>query len=298
VTAYLSPDDWLNQGQMLSVLGHSIFLRDSGKDLPPMLLLHGFPTSSWDWYKVWPLLDSHYRLIAPDFLGFGFSGKPFPFPYSISHQADLVEEIVSQLSISGCCIVAHDYAVSVVQELLWRRLNPSQRPSTQFEIVFLLNGGLFPETHRARPIQKLLLGRWGRWVNLFLTKRSLRKNLHQVFGPNTRPAPEEIDAFWQLINYHQGKRCFHLLIRYMKDRVENRDNWVDALIKTRTPLILINGPEDPVSGIHMVHRYRQLVPNPIVHILDGIGHYPNVEAPEQVASWILHYASQSLSTGS
>lgn len=284
----VTPEEWYEQGRIISTSAHRIFVRDNGKNLPILLLLHGFPTSSWDWYKVWPILNAHYRLVAPDFLGFGFSAKPYPYPYTISDQTDIIESLLQQMAIKRCCVLAHDYAVSVVQELLWRRLTPGNNQSFEIDRAILLNGGLFPETHRARPIQKLLLGRWGKWVNFMLTKRSLRKNLIRVFGPDTPPSDSEINGFWKLINHNNGKRCFHLLIRYMNDRIDNRESWVRALQETKTPVMLINGPQDPVSGLHMVTRYRQLISNADVHILDGIGHYPNVEAPEAVAEIVLN----------
>ncbi|MGB1582041.1 MAG: alpha/beta fold hydrolase, partial [Nevskiales bacterium] len=75
----------------------------------------------------------------------------------------------------------------------------------------------------------------------------------------------------------------HKLIRYINDRREHRDRWVEALQQADIPLRLINGPADPVSGRHMTERYRQLVPNPDIVLLDdAVGHYPQVEAPEAV----------------
>jgi len=75
----------------------------------------------------------------------------------------------------------------------------------------------------------------------------------------------------------------HELIGYMAERRRHRERWVGALQATSVPLRLINGPEDPVSGAHMVERYRELVPAPDVVLLPGIGHYPQVEDPAGVA---------------
>ena len=68
----------------------------------------------------------------------------------------------------------------------------------------------------------------------------------------------------------------------MVSRSKNRKRWVEALQRTTTPLRFVNGPLDPVSGAAMVARYRQVIPDPDVVVLDGIGHYPQVEAPERV----------------
>lgn len=272
---------WYKDGRYISFRQHQIFYKEYPRDgKPKILFLHGFPTSSYDWYKMWPELHQYFNLIAFDFLGFGYSSKPYPYNYSIIEQADITDHILSELGISECFVVAHDYAVSVAQELLYRRLTHEHLP--KINKLLLLNGGLFPETHLARPIQKLLLGPLGKWANMLLGKATLRKNLIQVFGPDTPPSDQEIDAFWDIINYNNGKRTFSRTIHYMKDRIANRENWLRGLQETKTPILLVNGPEDPVSGRHLVDRYKELIPNPNCIILDGIGHYPNVEAPDQV----------------
>ena len=75
----------------------------------------------------------------------------------------------------------------------------------------------------------------------------------------------------------------------MTDRINNRENWLTSLRDTTTPILLVNGPEDPVSGRHLVDRYKELIPDPNYAILEGIGHYPNVEAPEQVNIEVLKF---------
>jgi pimeloyl-ACP methyl ester carboxylesterase len=67
---------------------------------------------------------------------------------------------------------------------------------------------------------------------------------------------------------------------------------VGALQQARVPLRFINGPEDPVSGRHMAERYRELVPNPDVVLLEGIGHYPQLEAPEAVLAAFLAFVDR------
>ena len=69
----------------------------------------------------------------------------------------------------------------------------------------------------------------------------------------------------------------HALLGYMEERRLHRARWVGALQATQVPLRVIDGAEDPVSGAHMVARYRELVPRPDVVSLPGIGHYPQTE---------------------
>ncbi len=73
----------------------------------------------------------------------------------------------------------------------------------------------------------------------------------------------------------------HRLIRYMPERKVHRERWVGAMQRTSVPMRVIDGAVDPVSGAHMVARYRELITRADTVLLDGIGHYPQVEAPEQ-----------------
>jgi pimeloyl-ACP methyl ester carboxylesterase len=113
------------------------------------------------------------------------------------------------------------------------------------------------------------------------------RSMTAVFGPGHPPTAGELDAFWKLVTHDGGHRIAHKLIRYMTERVEHRERWVDALRSASCPLAVINGAADPVSGAHMVARYRQVVGKGDIVELQGVGHYPQVEAPELV---LQHYA--------
>lgn len=251
-----------------------------------LLCIHGFPTASWDWYKLWPTLTQSFRVITLDMIGFGFSAKPRNYRYSIVDQADLCDAFVRHLAITSVHILAHDYGDTVAQELIARQ---SDRPACTIRSVCFLNGGLFPEAHQPRLVQTLLKSPIGKYLWPFLTKGSLMRSLTQVFAAATQPSQEELQAFWQLINYRDGRKVLHQLCSYMDERVQYRERWVSALQTTAVPLRFINGWDDPISGKHMLERYLELVPNPDVVNLPGVGHYPQVESPAKVLSAFLAF---------
>lgn len=275
----LSCDQWRAAGRQFSYRGHAVFYRDSGGDKPALLLIHGFPTASWDFYRVWDVLAQHYRLLAPDLIGFGFSDKPRDYVYSLVDQAALCASLCAQQGLTSVQVLAHDYGVSVAQELIAQHEEGS---ALRLRSVAFLNGGLFPESHRPRLIQKLLLSPLGPVLSRLMNEQSFRRSFSAIFGPDTQPDEVELKSFWQLISHQGGNRIMHKLIRYMRDRRIHRARWVAAMQKTRLPMRLINGPVDPVSGAHLVTRYRELIANADTVSLPGIGHYPQVEAPEQV----------------
>ena len=286
-------NEWKAQGHYFSYKKHQIFVNESGTG-SPLLLIHGFPTASWDWYRMWPELSKKFHLIAADFLGFGFSDKPRNYPYSILDQADLLEALLKEKGITHVHIISHDYGDTVAQELLARFHERTQKGETGVEIrsLCLLNGGLFPEVHRPLLVQKILMSPLGFIVGRLFNRAKLGKNFKGIFGPNTQPTEAELDDFWTLVGGNGGRYVFHLLIRYMAERVQYRERWVGALQTTKVPLCFINGVADPISGQHMVDRYRELIPNPQVIELNAIGHFPLIEAPQAVVAHFLNFVGE------
>jgi len=288
-------DAWRAAGSRFDHGGHAIFYRVAGSPdaSPALLCIHGFPTASWDWHKVWDALAGRFGcVVALDMLGFGFSAKPRPHAYAMAEQADIHEALLRRLGIGRVHVLAHDYGDTVAQELLARH----EEGRVVLESVCLLNGGLFPETHRATPGQIMLAGPDGPAVAAMLTEETYARGMAAVFGANTKPSAEEWHDFWLLTAESDGAVIWPSLLGYMEERRQNRERWVGALRSTRVPLRVIDGPEDPVSGAHMVERYRELVPNPDTVLLPGIGHYPQVEDPGGVLRAFLDFHDARLRT--
>lgn len=273
---------WKAAGDYFTYCGEKIFYIESGQtDAPVLVLIHGFPTASWDWHKVWKPLCQHFRVLAIDMIGFGLSAKPANYDYSINDQADLLEIFLNFKGVVRYHILAHNYGVTVAQELLARdEINNSASTAKSIDSIILLNGGLFPETHKPVLIQKLLISPLGGLVARFVSYASFKQNFDKICA---NPLPEnELQTFWELLVRENGKAIMPKLIRYMIERKTHRERWVGVLQTTKIPIRLINGLEDPISGAHMLVRYRELINNPIIFELPGVGHYPQVEAPDAV----------------
>lgn len=282
-------DAWRRDGRIFQHQGYEIFYRDDGAG-PALVCLHGFPSASWDWHRLWPALTARFRVVAPDMLGFGLSAKPRGHDYSLREQATLHEALLGALGIESAHVLAHDYGSSVAQELLARQGEGTA--GFTLRSVCLLNGGIFPEMHRARLAQKLLLSPLGPLLGRLMNERSFSRSFAAIFGPHTLPSAADLHTVWRLNAYNDGPRVAHLVIRYIAERRRFRDRWVGALQHASVPLRFINGPEDPVSGRHMAERYRELVPHPDVVLLEGIGHYPQLEAPEAVLAAFLAFVDR------
>lgn len=276
---------------------YSIFYKDSDlsasdDDKPILLMIHGFPTSSIDWRPLWSQLSQHFRLLTLDMMGFGLSEKPKHYAYSIHDQADIYQALLNKLNITKYHILAHDYGDTVAQELLARQLEYKEQPEIQknsqgIQSTVLLNGGLFPETHRPVFMQKLLASPIGFLLIKLYSFKKFKKTFSAICS--NKMTDNELETYWKLLQYKQGVEVMPKLIRYMQERRAFRQRWVGALENSVMPMRLIDGIEDPISGAHMVTRYKQLIAEADVIELEGVGHYPQVEAPSSVASAALRF---------
>jgi len=287
-----SLDDWQAAGEFIDFQDHRVFVRvDGPPGAPALLLIHGFPTASWDWCKLWRELAQHHRLVAFDLLGLGFSAKPRGHDYRVAEQADIALAALAHAGVKEAAVLAHDLGDTVAQELLARHADGAADPRPHS--CTLLNGGLFPETHRPRLVQKLLISPLGPLVARLTTKEKISATMRAIFGAASQPGDDLLQGYWQLMTHHDGLRALPKLIRYMQERRDHRERWVGALRAATIPLKVIDGMADPISGAHMVARYRALVPEADVTELAGIGHYPQVEAPQSVLQAFLAFRAQA-----
>ncbi|KPU57608.1 alpha/beta hydrolase family protein [Pseudomonas fluorescens] len=281
---------WRKRSQEFVFHGQSIRYWTAGQG-EPLLLIHGFPSASWDWHFLWQPLTQRFRVIACDMLGFGDSAKPANHEYSLQEQADLEQALLEHLNVEQPVhLFAHDYGDSVAQELLARHYESK----VELASCVFLNGGLFPETHRPVLMQKLLLSPLGWMIGRAFSRDGLVRSFRRIFGPQTRPSESQMDDFWSLVESHRGPRIMHKLIAYIPERRVWRNRWVSAMQRGEVPLRVIDGGADPVSGVHMVERYRELIPEADTVVLPDIGHYPQIEAPGEVLKHYLAFRDQLL----
>lgn len=281
-------DEWKTAGSWFEFNGHRIFYRHVPSSKPTLLCLHGFPTSSYDYRKIWNGLGEHFSLLAFDMIGYGFSDKPRSFGYTTFDQADILEALITKLGIANLHILAHDYGNTITLELLAR--SAEKQKDYAIETICFLNGALFPETHRPILAQRILISPIGALFGRLIPEKAFRRSLASVFGPSTRPTKEEMDEFMYLFNYNGGRRISHKLIRYMTERETYRERWFNALSDMRQPFGFINGLADPVSGKHLVERFREIIPHQRNIIeMKQIGHFPHLEAPERTLEYFLEF---------
>jgi pimeloyl-ACP methyl ester carboxylesterase len=278
-----SPAQWVAGGERVALDSahgpRTLFVRQDGPpEGSPVTLLHGFPTSSHDWSTVVPhLARSGLRVTTLDLLGFGASDKPRTHDYRLTEQAHLVQQLWSRLGIGRTALVAHDYGVSVAQELL-------ARDPDRVTAMAWLNGGLYPDLHRPVLIQRLLRSKAGPLLARATTERRFRATMRQILG---RPVSDQVlHELWTGMVRDNGHLLAPRLLRYIDERRRYASRWTTALEQYPGPTMFLWGPADPISGAHVLARIRPRMPHATVVELAGppaVGHYPQLEAPAEVA---------------
>lgn len=284
----MTAQDWHQRGQFLAWRGHKVFYVDSGGSKPPLCVLHGYPSSSHDYWRVWPILAEHFRLVVHDHLGFGFSAKPKTYSYALLEQAELALHVWQELGLERVHVLAHDYGTSVATELMARR--EAGGLPVEVRSLTLCNGSVHIEFAGLRIVQKLLLSkRWGPTTARLMAKPLLRANLRRLWADPAHLADSDVDAMWDLIQHNNGQAVFHAITQYLAERRRFWHRWIPPLTRLGLSAHVLWGLEDPVAVPKIAHTLAGEIPGATATYLEGIGHYPMLEAPETWAQAALNF---------
>jgi pimeloyl-ACP methyl ester carboxylesterase len=281
-------DTWRRGGETveLTVRGtpRKVFVRSVG-DGDPVLLLHGFPASSFEWAGIEPELARHHRVVSFDFLGYGASDKPPGHRYSVFEQADLAEAVIAAFAPSAPIVVAYDYGAIVATELLARR----QEGGADVRRAILLNAGLFADRYRPRIAQRAsLIPVVGALLARLFTESLFIRTWGEVFSPE-HPLDHDLAALhYRAFRENDPDRDIQRkLLRYIPERAANTARFEPTLTRTTVPLSFLWGMYDPVSGAAIAEEIRNRMPSADLVEYDDVGHCPHLEIPARVAADIL-----------
>jgi len=272
---------WRERGAGEDVGGRRIHVfRRDGRD-PVLLLLHGFPSSSYDWRLLLERERDH-AVLAFDCLGFGLSEKPRRHDYSLAEQADIAEALLARHAPERPVLaVGHDMGTSVASELFARDLEGAL--SFELRGALLFNGSMIQGAASPTIAQRLLRGRAGPIAARLSSERFFRQQFGSVFSSAHPLSDEEAADQWSLIRAESGRSLGHRLIAYMDERERKAERWLGALRRWPKPLALAWGMRDPVATTTVLDGVRTLRPEAPLTQLPELGHYPQIEDPDALA---------------
>jgi pimeloyl-ACP methyl ester carboxylesterase len=275
----MTAENWKDKGKFYSIANKEIFVIDEGNSTQTIVILHGYPTTSYDYYRILPILSKHYRVIIHDHIGFGFSDKPDSLTYSLIEQADFALQLWNQLKLKEVSILAHDYGTAVAKEILSRK-NHNLIP-IKINKIFLCNSSMRLEHLHLRYMDKLLKDRkLGKFVAR-LTSYSYKK-IKQKIKNNLNPQTHDnydINKVWNELESTDGKKEIHLLSSFINERYTFWHRWTNALKNAEIPIKIFWEKSDPVGIKEIAIVMASESQNENIEWIENSRHYSLVENP-------------------
>ncbi len=281
---------WEAGGERVAAGEHQVWCKriPAGADTgaPPLLVLHGFPTCSFDWRLVAGRLAAERDLVVLDLLGFGLSDKP-DLRYSLRRYADGVEAVADHLGLDHVDLLTHDLGDSVGGEVLARSIEGSLRFTVGRRV--LTNGSIYIELAQLTTGQQLLLALPDERHDGLGADGGVafQGGVAGTFAPGSVVDPAELEGLALLAARDGGLTLLPRTIRYIEDRRAEEARFTGAIERHPSPVGVVWGDLDPVAVHAMAERFVAARPGTPLVTLAGVGHYPMLEAPDRFADAVL-----------
>ncbi|HJQ85587.1 MAG TPA: alpha/beta hydrolase [Candidatus Binatia bacterium] len=276
-------DGWRRRGRYVTLSdGHRLFALQEGAG-PDLVLVHGFPSTSHDFAAALPRLAAAFRVTLFDQLGFGFSDRPRDASYSLLEQGRRAGELVRALGVERAQVVGHDMGLTVAIEMLCRH----EAGTLGFAMtgLGLCNGSHLVELANVTPLQKDLLTDEGAATFAATYDPERFAALFRLVWGEPARAPDldvRAIAYW----LRESLPIIGKIARYNVERAELADRWRPILGRTDVPIHVVWGARDPIAVLEIGRRLATMADAPLT-VLDGVGHYPQMEDPARWASAVL-----------
>ncbi len=270
--------------QHVSIHGHEVAYRMEGKG-PTLLLLHGIAGSSRTWRDVIPRLTDRFTVIAPDFMGHGLSEKPVG-DYSLGAFASGIRDLLEVLDIERASVVGQSFGGGVAMQLAY------QHPELCERLVLVDSGGL---------------GREVNWMLRFMTLPGSDYLMPVIFPSFVRDWGDSllrsmndrgirmsrITEMWSAyasLAEAENRPAFTRTIRSVIDPGGQTVSAMDRLyLASQMPTLIIWGDKDDIIPLSHAHAAHQAIPGSRLAIIEGVGHFPQIEAPEHFVTALVDF---------
>lgn len=291
--------NWKSSGHFISYgpFQHQLFVKQVGGSSAPahktLLLIHGFPESSYSYHSIIDgMMETFDQIILFDMLGYGLSDKPSDgYTYSLFEQADTVFEVWKHFGIRGGHLLSHDMGDSVATEVLARHENGLMPAwfSDGLQSLTFTNGSMVLDLAELRVTQKILLSRYGSLMKNLTTFSLFNQQVKSAHG-NANLSDEEIQILWEGNQLQEGHKKTYLTIKYLNDRKRfEKTRWLPALAQTKLPVHLCWGDEDAVARVEMAYYLKEnICKDAALTIMKGLGHFCQLGSPDK---WVSHVSA-------
>ena len=260
----------------IEIHGHQVAYRRAGRG-DTILLIHGMAGSSRTWRAAMPALARHHQVLAPDLLGHGQSEKP-PGDYSLGAFASMLRDLMDALEIDRATVVGQSLGGGVAMQFAY------QFPERCGRLVLVSSGGLgrevswmlrvlsLPGAELVLPVVAPAFVRdRGNALSAWLRDRGVRS--------------DRVAEMWQAyasLSQPENRAAFLRTLRAVVDPGGQAVDASDRLYLTGAlPTLIIWGDADTIIPVEHARRAHEAMPGSRLEIFEGVGHFPQVEAPER-----------------
>jgi haloalkane dehalogenase len=255
--------------------------REAGEHAQPaVLLVHGYPESSYMWrHALSALADAGWRAIAPDLPGYGDS-PPDP-PATWERHIDALDRLVRELQLGPVVLVTHDWGVPI--GLRWA----CDRPGTASALV-ISDGGFFADRRWHDLANVMRTPREGEKLIRAYTREGFAAAMQSVSRGITEDAVAE---YWKAFA-DDTRRLGHLEL-YRSGEFDKLIPYEGRLAALGLPALVVWGSEDRFAGVRMAHRFHEELAGSQLVVIDGAGHFVWEDEPERSTDALLDFLSRN-----
>jgi len=263
-------------GRVLDLPGGDLQVREDGpREAPNLILLHGFAGSIGWWDELIPALARDYHVITFDLLGHGGSAKPRD-GYGMEEQARRVSLALDQLGVRRAAIVAHSMGGAVATALV------EVRRQLVDSLVILDTGPDKEDSSLPFTAQLGFVPVLGEAIRRVVPDAMIRNGLESAFADGFDVPDRFVDDFRDM-TYTSYDASHHAVDDYREERGLD-----ERLAGERVPMLVIFGARDEIADPGSAQEYR-VVPGTRIVLMDGVGHSPHVEKPDETARLVLSF---------
>ncbi|WP_118915254.1 alpha/beta fold hydrolase [Mycobacterium shigaense] len=272
----------------LELHGDRIAYRDAGEG-HTLLLIHGMAGSSATWRAIIPQLSKKYRVIAPDLLGHGSSAKPRG-DYSLGAFAVFLRDLLDELGVDRATVIGQSLGGGIAMQFTHQHRDYCER------LALIGSGGLGPDLS---PVLRFLSAPGAELVLPVVAPQPVLNLGNKVAswlsaaGIQAPRAGEMWSAYCSL----SDARTRQAFLRTLRSVVDYRGQAVSALNKLHIaaglPTLLIWGDQDRIIPVAHAYAAHDAVDGSRLEVLEGVGHFPHVEAPAAVADILENFIAST-----
>lgn len=239
----MTAEEWKKSGKFINVDNRNLFVIDTdplATKKETVVILHGYPLTSFDFSQIIPILSEYYRVVTHDHFGFGFSDEPSNFNYSLIEDANTTLKLWNKLKIKDFKIIAADYGVMITKEILSR---PNSE-LTHFHIksVVASQNNTKKLYANLKAIDNLLknkhLPKYAEVLANYNTKHYYNS---QNAGDNAQKSQQDskVRSIWENFNSIEKQKEILMLNNYTEEMFLYWHRWMNTLKNTDIPISFV-----------------------------------------------------------